>query len=608
MKFPLNIFLSALFFVLFALFSTVALHAQVVTETEVEVFPKNNAVSPILPTDFVAEKLAVCQSPIRRSYVPGVTLESDHFLVEADTLWAGKADQLARVVQTLELIHAEAELCASLWRNPGEMPKIPDTQMTQNTEKQLKPRIRILVPDTDARRPAPAMTVWGNEFRNAGETPCRFSVVGQETYLTLEMTNPDELGNTDFLANVRAEMFRSVLHNGRENLQFPAWIQMGLCAVFSGVSNTMEIGNGNPVDILQLPAMPEAETVMDPELCASSAFWVRYFITADDGQHYFPFWEELHRFSQMPLSTDAQYSVRARNDAQFQMSQFLQKQHGSRQELRHSLQFWRFLNGTRGLLAQGTVSEPKGYVRVFWNPTVTVLNLPETPTFTLEEEWQEAFLEMATILKITHKYLQNYTPVRGSENESENISENRNSVSLTRSTMTKNGMKIYEFRESKPFLGGGGMKEFAEHVDLETPPEMATDETTENSEITENAENSEKENAETTVTAEDIQALESVYEWFVNRENSYLIHDVDGTVLTSKFTPQRIEKLFHPEDCAYLLQEYEGNPVLSGTFSDGSVLHVMLEKAREDGQRATIRILGFELSEEEVTKETENKP
>ncbi|MDO4629050.1 MAG: hypothetical protein Q4C70_07690, partial [Planctomycetia bacterium] len=287
-------------------------------------------------------------------------------------------------------------------------------------------RVRIIVPVSDMRRAAPATTVWGNEFRNAGETPCRFSVVGQEMYLTLEMTSPDAFQNPDFLANVRAEMFRSILHDGQENLQFPAWLQTGLCAVFAGVPDTTGIEGRNPTHISRLPAMPEAETVMNPEYCTSSVFWVRYFLTADDGKHFFPFWEELHRYTQTPLASNAQYNVRARTDAQLQITQFLQdKSHDSAQEMRDSLIFWRHINNPRSLSTQEMVSIPQNYVRVFWNPSVTVLNLPEMPTFTLEEEWRDAFLKMATILKITHKYIQYRTTENGNKYIYGNGSENR---------------------------------------------------------------------------------------------------------------------------------------------------------------------------------------
>ncbi|MDO4629049.1 MAG: hypothetical protein Q4C70_07685, partial [Planctomycetia bacterium] len=106
------------------------------TATEIEIFPENNAGTPILPPDFVAEKLAACPIQIQRSYVPGVALESTHFLVEADSHWAQKADQLVRTVQTLEFIRNEAELTASLWRNPGETPKIADAKKTPDAQSQ----------------------------------------------------------------------------------------------------------------------------------------------------------------------------------------------------------------------------------------------------------------------------------------------------------------------------------------------------------------------------------------------------------------------------------------------------------------------------------------
>jgi hypothetical protein len=100
-----------------------------------------------------------------------------------------------------------------------------------------------------------------------------------------------------------------------------------------------------------------------------------------------------------------------------------------------------------------------------------------------------------------------------------------------------------------------------------------------------------------TATAEEMQKLDWVFEWLKKNPQNAISLNADGSLFFENFTPGRLQKIFHPQDRTYLLQEYGGNLVLSATFQDDYVLHVIMEKSPETNGAPEIRILGIEKPE-----------
>lgn len=93
----------------------------------------------------------------------------------------------------------------------------------------------------------------------------------------------------------------------------------------------------------------------------------------------------------------------------------------------------------------------------------------------------------------------------------------------------------------------------------------------------------------------DLAPLMRVYEWFIQNGNTqHTTLGPHGEILLSSKSEKQIKKLFYPRNRGYLLQEYDGKPVLTATLSTGEVFHVILELDSEEPSRYIVRVLAQE--------------
>ena len=532
---------------------------QPLREGEIEMLLVHKAAAPILPDEVLGRKMPEFRHQIQRSYVPGCTLESTHFLVETDPYWKDRAPQLMKIVQLAEETRWESELVASLWRIPfftSSTPRNLDAPMVPSRD--LKSGKDVLKPEFSGERIRLRIVTPENSSFQTGS--CHLAQSDDGVVLTITTENLQEVDRLGLHRSLRRETFYSMLRDGKENLIFPQWLQNGLADVFAGQEAAPSKRSENLLSCL-------SRVSRDPEDAhgQTAVSLVRYCLTSNDGKAFFPFWDQLAKMYSMGCESLRELGGNRLLSA---LEEKVRKNQRNSQELLR-----RFFSeiesnprnesfaGWQKSLTSVSVGNP---VRVFWFPEAQILNgetqeLP-LPKIDLDESWKVAFLEMAQILKFTSlspqgRNFQNSQTAPGTTSESQS-----------------HGVKIQEFGENRT-------QDYSPS-DQESPEENSQ-----------------------TVTAEDLQKLESVFDWLVKNPQSALSLNADGSVFSEYFIPGQLNKLFHPQDRTYLLQEYNGNLVLSATFQDDYVLHVIMEKSPQASGVPEIRILGIEKPEKTGNQE-----
>lgn len=582
-------------------------NAQAASVSETELPSASRLCGKILPDEVMKAAVEDFSPEIRRSYEPGCVLESVHFWVEADSFWKRNAPELAASVQSLERICREAELTAALWRSPipnagqsGTSPQSAASFLAAAYDFSGKRiRLRVAVPTTDGSgsethsRSKPDRAL-GPNSSSAGLTgSCRFEIFEEGPMLTLELSDFSLLQESEWNQQIRRAVFRSVLHDGNESLLFPVWLQDGLEMVFAGIPSPSEKDLPLVSFLPQLPVHSQEFQAMnaalqDSALQDSAALWVRYFLTSDDARNFFPFWNALGQAyrdaneewtqtqnagAEKPFSPPASSrwsGTSSRNQGTQSDSEL-----DFSDEIQSRLEFFarKLESQTQNETFAGWRKAPdSGQVRVFWRPEAEVLNAPvrenqPVPTLVLPDSRKKQLLEMAQVLKIANQY---------------------QTVSSSNSGTETHGIRIYEFENPRKF------HQISAASEVTAPDETETaDAETADAEMTD------------AVTADDLQRLEDVYAWFARGSNPRQTLGVDGTILSAALAPRQVETLFHPKDRAYLLQDYGGNPVLSATFEDGSVLHAILEKNGNASRVPKVRVLGVETPDPDAVEADE---
>lgn len=522
-------------------------------EDEVEIPLVRKAAAPILPEEVLARKKPEFHNQIEKSYKPGCTLESTHFLVETDPYWRVSVPQLVKIVQLAEETRWESEVVASLWREPLftastfrnlNASLVPSRDLKSGKDV-LKPefsgkriRLRVVSPENSAFQPS----------------SCHLDSTEYGVVLTITAEKVQELDRSDLRRSLRRETFYSMLGDGQEDLIFPQWLQDGLADVFAGQEAVPSRRAGNLLFCLsRLGSEPEDAHGQ------TAVSLVRYCLTSNDGKAFFPFWAQLAnmystgRQSLSELGGNRLLSALEEKVRQNQMnSQELLRKFFS--EMDADPRNESFVNWQNSL----TSVSGGNAVRVFWRPEAQVLNgetaKPSLARLGLDESWKTIFLEMAQVLKFV-----SLSPQGRDLQISQAASEAAWGTQA-------HGVKILEFGESQ-FPGPSPASQEPSNEDSQT------------------------------ATAEDLQKLELVLDWLIKNPQSALSLNADGSVFSEIFIPGQLDKMFHPQDRNYLLQEYQGNLVLSATFQDDYVLHVIMEKSSQTSGAPEIRILGIEKPE-----------
>ncbi|MBR0191178.1 MAG: hypothetical protein IJQ31_03835 [Thermoguttaceae bacterium] len=517
-------------------------------EGEIEISLVHKAAAPILPDEVLARKMPEFHHQIQRSYEPGCTLESTHFLIEADPYWKDHAPQLMKIAQLAEETRCESELVASLWRKPlftSSTPRNLNAAMVPSRD--LKSGKNALKPEFSGERIRLRIVSPKNSSFQTGS--CHLAQTDDGVILTITAENFQELDRLGLRRSLRRETFYSTLRDGQEDRIFPQWLQNGLADVFAGQEAAPSRRTGNLIFCL-------SRVSSEPEDAhgQTAVSLVRYCLTSNDGKAFFPFWDQLAK-----MYSSGRESLRelGGNRLLSALEEKVRKNQMNSQEILR-----RFFNEIESdprnesfVNWQNSLTSVSGGtpVRVFWFPEAQIVNgetqeLP-LPRLDLDESWKVVFLEMAQILKFTSLSPQGTSSVNQSH-----------------------GVKIQEFGENRT-------QDYSPS-DQESPEENSR-----------------------TVTAEDLQKLESVFDWLIKNPQSALSLNADGSVFSEYFNPGQLNKLFHPQDRTYLLQEYDGNLVLSATFQDDYVLHVIMEKSPQASGVPEIRILGIEKPEKTGNQE-----
>lgn len=521
-------------------------------EGEVELPMVRKVSAPILSEETLAREMPKFHSQIQQSDKPGFSLESTHFLIETDPYWADRMPQLVKIVQLAEEIRCESELVASLWRNPIFTSSNPrDLNAPMVPSRSLNSGTNVLTPEFSGRRLR--MRVVHPENSPFHVTSCQLTPVENELVLMISAENIQEFDRLGLRRRLRREVFYTTLCDGQESRIFPRWLQNGLADVFSGQEATPSIRDENLLSRFSVLAKSPEDSHGQTAVAL-----VRYCLTSNDGKVFFPFWDQLARIyrkggeSLQGLGEHCLLSV---------LEEKIQENHLFSQEVLGA--FFRALEANRQNESftnwQKSLTSVSGgdSVRVFWLPEAQVLNEettePQLPRLGLDESWKEVFLEMVQVLKLT--YLSQRSP---------NYQSFQNTQTEIFSREKTHGVKVQEFREDQTRSSEPG-------VGKQADPQTAT--------------------------AEDLQKLERVFEWLRKNPQNAISLNEDGSIFFENFTPGRLQKIFHPQDRTYLIQEYGGNLALSATFRDDYVLHVILEKTPQSPGVPEIRILGIEKPE-----------
>lgn len=388
---------------------------------------------------------------------------------------------------------------------------------------------------------------------------CHLETTEYGVVLTITAENVQELDRLALRRSLRRETFYSTLRDGQEDRIFPQWLQNGLADVFAGQEAEPARRNGGDL----LPSLSRLGSEPEDAHGQTAISLVRYCLTSNDGKAFFPFWDQLAKMysagrrSLGELDGNRLLSALEEKVRQNQMNSqeilgkfFMEMGANPRNES--------FANWQNAL----TAVSGGNAVRVFWFPEAQILNgeTQETPLprLCLDETWKTVFLEMAQVLKLTNSSPQGrelQISQAAQETAPETVSETQIS-----------GVKIQEF-------GGPQTQNFT--PDRQEPSEAGSQ----------------------TATAEELQRLESVFDWLMKNPQGALSLNADGSIFSEYFVPGQLDKMFHPQDRTYLLQEYQGNLVLSATFQDDYVLHVIMEKSSQTSGAPEIRILGIEKPE-----------
>lgn len=523
-------------------------------EGEVEIPMMRKISAPILPEEVLVREIPKFHSQIQQTSKPGFILESTHFLIEADPYWAAKMAQLVKIVQLAEETRCESELVASLWRNPIFTSSNPrDLNAPMVPSQSLKSGANVLRPEFSGRRIR--LRVVHPENSPFHVTSCQLTPEDNQQFLLISAENIQEFDRLGLRRRMRREIFYTTLCDGQENRIFPRWLQNGLADVFSGQEATPSSREENL--LFRLSALAQSPEDSHGQTAVSL---VRYCLTSNDGKVFFPFWEQLARMYQNGGTS-------LQGLGEHCLLSVLEEKVGENQRFSQEVMrnFFRELESNRRNESftnwQKSLTSVSGgdSVRVFWFPEAQILNVettnPQLPRLGLDESWKEAFLEMVQVLKMTDL-----------GRNSPNFLSFLKTQTETASRGQTHGAKIQEFREN------------------ETPdPALA-------------AQESAQEDSQT-ATAEEMQKLDWVFEWLKKNPQNAISLNADGSLFFENFTPGRLQKIFHPQDRTYLLQEYGGNLVLSATFQDDYVLHVIMEKSPETNGAPEIRILGIEKPE-----------
>lgn len=518
---------------------------------EVEIPLVRKAVAPILPEEVLARKIPQFRSQIQKSDRPGCLLESTHFFIETDPYWQQRESELVKIIQLAEETRFESELVASLWRKPffassnsRDLSLIPSRDLQSG---------KVLTPEFSGEQIR--IQVLNPENSPYHVSSCQLSFIENETVLIITAENAQEFSRLGMRRNLRREIFYTTLNDGQENRIFPQWLQNGLADVFAGQEAAPSRGNENlQSQFFRLVNSPEdahGQTAVSV---------VRYCLTSNDGRIFFPFWaqlaqmysigyESLQELGGSRLLADLDAKTREnQNNSQEMLRRFFNK-------IESNAPYDTFANWQNSLTSI-SAGEP---VRVFWIPEAQVLNAETSdgslPKIGLDESWKTAFLEMARVLKLA-----------GRSQQGQDVP----SFSFPQADPTAgryvSGVKIQEFG-----------KDPTENSSA-TPKELP------------------KEDPQT-ASAEDLRKLESIFVWLKKNPQGAVTLNSDGSILSELFIPGQLDGIFHPGDRTYLLQEYEGNPVLTATFHDDYVLHVIKEKSPQTPGVSEIRILGIEKPE-----------
>jgi len=580
---------------------------------------------------------------IQKSFTPGIAFESLHFEVEPDFQWGQNTIQLSQVLKKVEEIRHEADLTASLWRQPFFVAKLGTGGISLTLNKEQVP-YQTLIPAKRMRlrvvSPLPeAISAYSTP------SPCRLEYVRGEICLTIAISSIQDFQEEKFLRNVREVLFRSALHEGKEDRIFPVWVQAGLSSVFAGGMDCENEFSKNPLllsDLTEISrraselnrsdfrngderktGMGQDSRLLEEDLLfkGSSALWVRYFLGANSGKTFFSFWGILNQICSF---TEKEFEHREQWEGEKQTRNLSFEKSISVITPQIQRETWEWMRSLENLaesrndraypLSGGMAilnysdSVPQSFREWCRDPNseeILVREVSEVPVLNavvfgnqplpcqpLSEDQREAFSEMALLLQIVGTY------------------RKENSGNFQRQGKTEDGILIQEVGKPKELRKFSAI---ASGRAEENPSSVSISESSQKNA----AEDLEKKNEEDPrkVTAEDLQRLEDVYDWFKSGDlmNRKLFFDFDGYPVSPILRHAEAEKLFHPQNKALLLQEYEGNPVLSATFTDGSVLHVILEEAKEkeddsEKSESEIRIFGMEVPENSEETESDVKP
>ncbi|MCR5162398.1 MAG: hypothetical protein K6C40_00105 [Thermoguttaceae bacterium] len=523
-------------------------------EGEVEIPMVRKVSAPILPEDVLVREMPKFHSQIQQTSKPGFILESTHFLIEADPYWTARTAQLVKIVQLAEETRCESELVASLWRNPVFTSSNPrDLNAPMVPSQSLNSGVNVLRPEFSGTRIR--LRVVHPENSPFHVTSCQLTQEENQQFLLISAEKIQDFDRLGLRRRMRREIFYTMLCDGQENRIFPVWLQNGLADVFSGQEATPSRREENLLSRLSVLAQSPEDSHGQ-----TAVSLVRYCLTSNDGKAFFPFWEQLARIYQnggTSLQGLGQHCLLSALEEKIRENQrFSQGVMGNFfRELESNRRNESFTNWQKSL----TSVSGGDSVRVFWFPEAQVLNVettePQLPRLGLDESWKEAFLEMVQVLKMTDL-----------GRNSPNFLSFLKTQTETASRVQTHGVKIQEFRENETPNSGLAAQESAQEDSK-------------------------------TATAEELQKLDWVFEWLKKDPQNAISLNADGSLFFENFTPGRLQKIFHPQDRTYLLQEYGGNLVLSATFQDDYVLHVIMEKSPETTGAAEIRILGIEKPE-----------
>lgn len=523
-------------------------------EGEVEIPMMRKVSAPILPEEVLAREMPKFHSQIQQSDKPGFILESTHFLIEADPYWAQRTPQLVKIVQLAEETRCESELVASLWRNPVFTSSNPrDWNAPMVPSRSLSSGANVLKPEFSGNRLR--LRAVHPENSPSRVTSCQLTPEENELVLVIAAENIQEFDRLGLRRRLRREIFYTTLCDGLESQIFPRWLQNGLADVFSGQEATPFRRDGKLLSLLSVLAQSPEDSHGQ-----TAVSLVRYCLTSNDGKAFFPFWEQLARMYRkggsalQELGENCLLSAleeKIRENQRFSqeiMANFFKELESNR--LNETFTNW-----------QNSLTSVSGgdSVRVFWFPEAQLLNEEtadhQLPRLGMDESWKEVFLEMVQVLKLTDLGL-------GSPSFQSFLKAQAEAVAREQTQ----GAKIQEFSENQTLDSILASREAPQEDPL-------------------------------TSEAVEQQKLEWVFEWLKKNPQSAISLNGDGSIFFESFSPGRLQKIFHPQDRTYLLQEYGGNLVLSATFLDDYVLHVIMEKSPQTPGVPEIRILGIEKPE-----------